>query len=343
MDSNSSILVSRTPKFAGTEQEDWDKWLSRFEGLTFSYKDEERLRCLVSLLEGGALDAALPSLKQNKNYAAVKADLSSRFGRLPNSLQAQAEFGRAVQAPGESAEYFADRLRRLAQLAHPTVGDDNVLMESSLCSRFICGLRDQWLQTKLCNRGPATLVKAVQMVRDLRSRQEAVQAVRRSVSENEDRAASATVSVPSINAGDNNARQMDRLEQQMSELRSTVEALVVTGTDRSSRGSSDPSKIVCYGCGSLGHMRRDCLGRQRGSAPRNGTCHACGLVGHYYRDCPQFRGSSRSPQPFCLCCGRSGHWLAACRSLPRTVDRNTHANARSPSVAPAFQPTQSEN
>lgn len=60
---------------------------------------------------------------------------------------------------------------------------------------------------------------------------------------------------------------------------------------------------VCYTCGLVGHMSRDCRsafyppppgrGRGRGGppSPYPRSCYACGAIGHLQRDCPNFASS----------------------------------------------------
>ena len=117
MDFNDTILVSRTPRFAGIETDDWEGWISRFESLTLGHNDEGRVKRLLPLLDGVALDCARSQFQTNKAYDQLKACLSTRFGRTVDPLQAQAELGRATQLPGESAASFADRIEKLGRAA----------------------------------------------------------------------------------------------------------------------------------------------------------------------------------------------------------------------------------
>ena len=109
---------------------------------------------------------------------AVKAALTEHFGKKTDTLQAHAELGRAMQQPGESVESFASSVRRIGKLAYPGVAGGDKTVEESITSRFICGLRDEWVQRKLYRRAPTTLKEAVKVFKELRSQQEAVQAVR---------------------------------------------------------------------------------------------------------------------------------------------------------------------
>ena len=164
--------------------------------------DEERIRRLLLLLDGVVLDCARSQFQTDKAYKQLKACLSTRFGRTVDPLQAQAELGRAAQLPGESAANFADRIEKLGRAAFPdmvaalsktktekvtggtdgkdqvTDKNDHAFFMKTLTSRFICGLSNEWLQTKLCHKRPESLADAVSMINELHKRQEVVQAVR---------------------------------------------------------------------------------------------------------------------------------------------------------------------
>ena len=353
MDFSDTILLSRTAKFSGADADNWDTWISRFEGLTRDHKDGDRVKRLIALLDGAALDSALVCLgdvkaedgKDKDSYLLVRGVLAARFGKPVSQLQARAELGRAAQAPGESTENFADRILKLGRLACPEATCDDKIWSSNLTSRFICGLRDEWLQAKLCNRDPQTLQEALLIARDLRSRQEALQAVK---SANPAGQAISAAAVP-MNPGQNDDpgahgtmdSQLAHLEQQVYDLRSTLQALAVSGTHPSALNSGPGPQ--CYRCGSLGHLRRNCTFRRRRSPGGSDACYGCGTQGHFQRDCPYKLQSNSRSRPFCLCCGRGGHWMASCDF---NRGGNEHQGQRNNTIRPAGvaqSQTRSEN
>lgn len=353
MDFNDTILVSRTPRFLGIETDDWEGWISRFESLTQGYKDEERIKRLLPLLDGVASDCASSHYKTDRTYEGIKAHLSARFGRAVDPLQAQAELGRVTQRPGESAANFADRIRKLGQAAFPDMAagvsepaagqadtkttsamsakpgkmsadskPDNVFVMKTLTSRFICGLSDEWLQTKLCHKRPESLTDAVSMIHELHKRQEVIQAVRVGHTAAAGQAgrgdlgsAAASARVQVEGGGDHRDALIAQLEREVGDLRASLEAATVAN---GGSGPDSSRRAVCYGCGSPGHFRRDCPAVRRGQ-PRHRatkvTCYSCGEEGHIRNNCPFSARAGASPRPICLLCGRSGHWMAACHAL----------------------------
>ena len=171
MDFNDSILASRTPPCAGIETDDWERWISGYESLTVGHGDDERVQRLLPLLDGVAHDHVHSLYKVNSSYSEIKSGLEVR--------------------PGKAAESLADRIKELGRAAFPhstgpsgegkgCEGTDaeSAFVMKTLTSRFICGLRDEWLQTKLCHRNPESLSEAVAVIQELHKRQEVVQAVR---------------------------------------------------------------------------------------------------------------------------------------------------------------------
>ena len=332
MDFNDTILVSRTPRFAGIESDDWERWISRFESLTAGQGDAERAKRLLPLLDGAALDHAHSLYKVDSSYSRIKSGLGVRFGKSVEPLQAQAELGHASQSPGESAASFADRIERLGRAAFPqTTGPagegkghegtnaESAFVMKTLTSRFICGLRDEGLQTKLCHRNPESLSAAVAVIQELHKRQEVVQAVRaanpsaHSGTGHLPPGAAASAVPAEVGGGSQQGVRIAQLQQEIGQLRSSLEAFAVAKTDHL------PEAIKCYGCGAPGHLRRDCPAVRRGQ-PRSGRkvprvkCFSCGQEGHVRSYCQSAVQAATPVQPWCLFCGEAGHWMATCHS-----------------------------
>ena len=58
---------------------------------------------------------------------------------------------------------------------------------------------------------------------------------------------------------------------------------------------------ACFGCGEVGHNKRDC---PKGGSGGDRACFGCGQVGHNKRDCPQ--GGSGGGGQACFNCGMEG-------------------------------------
>lgn len=354
MDFNDTILVSRTPRFAGLDTDDWEGWIARFEALTSEHGDEGRLKRLLPLLDGLASDCAQSQLKLNKSYCELRKHLGERFGRSVDPLEARAALGGVRQAPGETVANFADRIEKLGRAAFPPQAaapgskgsgstEPRKFLDEDLASRLICGLRDEWLQAKLCHRRPGSLSEAVSIVNELNKRQEVVQAVRAAGQSPVTQKGCAGVR-SAVSAVDAEPDRVDascsdgrvaQLEQEIANLRYSMETLVAAASSRT--GAELSRDISCYRCGAPGHMRRDCPAARR-AQPRPGTgdviCFCCGERGHIRIDCP-FKEPGRGPRrPFCLACGRSGHWMAACRSLTDHVTQSAQGGRQTAPTKP---------
>ena len=102
-----------------------------------------------------------------------------------------------------------------------------------------------------------------------------------------------------------------------------------SGTPPPRRKRENP---VCYFCGEVGHMRRECPHQpqlppppQRQSTPGRGYCLNCKELGHEWREC-------RWPS-LCFVCGQDDHWSRNC-------PMNMQGNGRRPSQGPQGRPQQ---
>ena len=302
------LLLQKVQPFSGTPGQIWEQWIARFETQASILKDDDRLHCLLMLLEGGALDT-LTNQVVELDYAGAKNALSARFGTTVTQLQAHAELARACQEPGETVDSFSERLRSLGRLAYPSVAMGDASVDLTLNSRFLGGIRDAWLQEKLCQISPKSLANAVMEPKKLVSQQETIRAVCRP------HPGQASVMPAVTNAPSAVGPEEDRLaalEMRMDDIQRNLQR-VADSLPSSNRAVSDgPStnhtidtarirsgRRRCYGCGEEGHLKRAC--------PRQN--------GRYATDQP--RGPmGRNPPPFCIGCGNQGHWMAECLRVP---------------------------
>ena len=322
------FISSRAVPFSGTAGQNWDQWITRLEIQTAGLKDGERVDCLLSLLEGGALDA-LSSLDLSKKntYDDITSTLAARFGANVSRLQAHAELTQCRQEPGEALDDFASRLRNLGRLAYPPapaavpsqVAAPPVYdgaAEAALTGYFLAGLRDGWLQTKLCEKSPDSLHEALKLSKTLLGRKATIEAVRRTT----DSGATALPAIgipPAVKAP---ADRVGVLEQQLERVQRDLQRLLTSappanpggtagyGNLRQRRPPGGPTPAQprgsggrrCYGCNEEGHMVRNC--------PRQGSVPPMGAAQHF-------------PPPFCLGCGTAGHWLVECPRSGTTTGR----------------------
>ena len=326
------LLLSQFEHFTGTGSQNWQQWVRRFEAKTSALPAADRLPCLISVLQGGALDfyASLPEGTRT-DYGAVTNALADRFSQLRNPLRAQVELARACQQPGETVSDFADRLRQLGRLAHPQATPDDPTLDASLRGLFICGLRDAGLKSVLCNKNPESMDTAVRIAREFQCQQTALVAMQHfaTAAGAHEELAPQVVMASSGGSGVQPATALLSLERRVDDIQQTLQRLCTDGLRRqstdlaedggaSSRGgvalvSGDRRRppLRCFDCGDSGHTRRFCP-KRRGSAGSR-QCFACGGIGHLFRDCPKTGTAGR---PFCLRCRRDGHWMSDCSHGP---------------------------
>ena len=173
------LILSKGKPFSGAQGQNWNQWVNRFEAQTASFSDADRIQCLVALLEEKALDsyASFPD-KVKTSYSGTRAALAARYGSDIGILQAQAELAGIMQGPGESVVDFADRIRLLGRAAYPHADENDVSVQMNLASRFLCGLRDEQLQARLCGEDLHTLQAVADKACALHKRQATVSAMR---------------------------------------------------------------------------------------------------------------------------------------------------------------------
>lgn len=313
------FISSRAVPFSGAAGQNWDQWITRLEIQTAGLKDGERVDCLLSLLEGGALDTlSCLDLSKRNTYDDIKSTLSARFGANVGRLQAHAELTQCRQEPGEALDDFANRLRSLGRIAYPPTpvagplqaavsSGDDAAAEVALTGYFLAGLRDEWLQTKLCEKSPVSLHEVLKLSKTLLGRKATIEAVRRTT----DSVATALPAVGVPSAGNVPADRLGMLEQQLEQVQRDLQKLIVAAPP------VNPGGMAGYG----DRLQRRSPGGPTPAQPQNSggrRCYRCNEEGHIMRNCPR-QGNVSSvgarqnfPPPFCLGCGSAGHWLVEC-------------------------------
>lgn len=282
------LLYTRGSPFTGTDGEDWDTWIGRFEARTAQLTESDKLHVLVSLLEGRALDicASLSEEKQ-QNYSTVKSILGNAFSSKVDELQAFAAFSQASRQPNESVQSFGDRLKKLARWVYHNQTDTNEQVIQTVVNRFICGLQDSWLQRKLFVDKPKTVDEAISKVAELHRQQEVIASLTPASG-----SAEALQACPASSLGARNG--VPAAWRQNSTHAEDTRTAAATGS--ASTPGPNPAEIR-----SIGRTARQPF-----------RCYGCGEVGHIRRFCPNTRQPHRQQHPdntreqrapWCLCCG----------------------------------------
>ena len=338
------LLYTRGTPFSGTEGEQWDAWIKRFEARTSQLSDTERLHVLLGLLEGKALDicAALPE-KEQREYDKVREALEKRFGTKIDRLQAFSAFSHATRQPGEDVQAFGERLKRLARWTYQDQAETNEQVIQTVVNRFICGLQDTWLQRKLFTNRPKDLEAAVHAVKELHRQQEVVASLTPGPGS---AAASYACPASAYAVGGDGTPWQGYSGEGFGQSPGGAQLTPGTGSGIPRRGygaeyfdQSLNSAQLTPGAGSAAAANVRPTPTE-GPAPANGPtksglrCFGCGDIGHIRRFCPKTWSEQRGPRnlraAWCLCCGEDGHWMAACRHNKHLTTNSTNTTTKTP-------------
>ena len=362
-----AIKVANTTKFTGQTNEDWDSWIFRFEARFGEEEDSKLAGILRDALDGPALDVC-GALGRGacKDYNKLKEALKTKFGKSSDPRRAHADLRRTCQAPGESTEAFAERVRKLATMANPSLSGEN--LERIALEHFLCGLGDPRLQERLHTRDDVTSLSKAVLVATILQEKEATLAAMRTTQERDMlTAATAHQAGAAPVPHDEEPREEDNLLAVVSELKREFRDLK-TQISRKPTAARGGARNRCFECGDVTHFRRNCprlSSRQDTRLPADNPprqsgviqCTGCGRFGHKVAECwrtPAAFGGLRGRRPstqgtdaFCLGCKQHGHWAADC--WQRTVG-STERVMGSQELAQASRPatdnqpsTRSEN
>ena len=148
--------------FAALDSEEWDSWISHFEGCAVinGWSNERKAQFLAVRIRGAAL-LQLQSLAtgMRENYATLKEALREKFVPKEWVELHKAEFRARHREREEKLPDLASSLRRLVSQAYPEAVPD--LQDSLAKDQFIDAVEDREIQMKLQESCPKTLDEAV--------------------------------------------------------------------------------------------------------------------------------------------------------------------------------------
>ena len=239
-------------------------WLQlKSVAVSCGWSSHEVLHRLVSSLRDKALEYFfdLPVHIQGDLNAAVVA-MSRRFDdhTLPETYRQK--LSTLKQQTKESVENFSSRVRQMVSKAFPEfVGSDTA--EAMIIEHVISGLKNQTVAYDVMSKKPKTVVECLDMVqwhesilqRQKSARIQAVSVANEHLSISGDDTMEASVARVSSTA---NVSE-ERLFQFGRELKEAIcRQLGTKEQDNKDKSKQWKSKVECYYCKELGHMKREC-------------------------------------------------------------------------------------
>lgn len=261
----SNIDSAVTPKpFLGTEAEDFDTWLRRFEEYSnlLGHNSDEK-RALLPLYLRGRAEIFYYDLENSEkgSYNSLIQRLISKFGREANYVLEQELYNR-VQQPGESVDTYATSIHTLcSKLKFPA---------SQRLSPFLRGLLRP-IQTYVMSNRPNNVEEAERLAKlweQLQQIQQPTVAAMSTPSTND-----ATVlllseltninerleKIEASNRKQNSRRYNNRTQQWKGRQKSPRPPTESQDTQHDNKRTPR-----CYNCHKVGHFKRDCRAGPRG-------------------------------------------------------------------------------
>lgn len=256
----------------------WESYLAQFEitAQLNGWSDQQKAAFLATSLTGPALNVLsnLPSDRRD-DYQTLVSALESRFGTAHRTELSRVRFKNRVKQRDESLAALSDDLERLGRMAYPDASADvqNVLSRD----QFVDALPNEDMRLRIKQERPKTLQRALELALELESFQLASKHRYYRTSREakvDQRSSSNGISLGSGSTTNQDettrsfVKLIERMEKSMRECLGNVVAAV--GVSKKPRNSS---KTGCWGCGALGHIRRNCPRSSPSRDMRRGKDH----------------------------------------------------------------------
>ena len=253
----------------------WAEWIDHFEAVALvnGWDDEKKRLWLPVRLTGKAQTAWKRLSSETKDdYEAAKEELQKRFEPESKRKLYFVEFQARRRKRDESWGDFADELRVLAEKALPEL--DDKAKELLALERYLGELDNPQVAFAVRQREPKTVDKAVTATLEIQSylRPGLRQELNASAVAEEAEAHSISVTSSSGSGQDAVVEMLKALTERLERLETSLGGTVAgkrpmrtTGTG----GGGGSKRIVCYRCGQVGHIARNCAAEGKCSKQGN--------------------------------------------------------------------------
>ena len=244
----------------------WPEYLIHFDSVAElnNWNHQERIQFLSVSLRGDAC-MVMQSLtvEERRNYEVLVASLNKRFnpGNQVNLFRTQLRT--RTRKDRETLSQLAQSIRNLASQAYPRA--DRELFESLCCDHFLDATGDSELRNMLCLVQPQRFDDLVSMAVQLEANRQSERnkQPRRYVREV---GLSNLESQPKVQKGDKSVtcssiektNGQSKMEDLLEKLLKLMEEFNSKRQPSSLKKEYDVSKMKCFNCGDLGHIKRKC-------------------------------------------------------------------------------------